>query len=195
MADNINEYQVTSIVNSLLAYQSIPMESCGNTCKKCGIRRISKSMCCCHPIMNENGGWNDNPFKVNFTNNYTNFKLDRNTVVNILTAVMNKVMAANSVSDKSLKLLVVNPSYQSHDDGGEELSFGLTIVNCNEHSPCRRVKDVVQIIDTTGEMTIEHILEQLDVQVCNVFPISIVYTELTNTLGMVCNDLESGGIH
>ena len=178
-----------TFISSILDYPAIPIESCGNKSPKCGVRRISKYLCMCHPVTSDKG-WNDAPFRVNITNKYSNLKLSKDTVLNVLTKALENVKSMNSIEDDSVKLFIVNPNYTQHSNGcGEELCFDMLLVSCNEKSECSR--DAVQIVTTTGDV---NLFEQLSVDKCGLFPLATVYLEFVKLFGMICNDLESGGI-
>lgn len=180
---------VVSIVKTGAKYPAKPMDTCGNTCKKCGIRRVSELMCICHPIDNEEIGWHEIPFKVNITNKFENFKLKKSMLCELLTTAMNKLEVGNDV-----KILISNPYYQSYDnDRCEELSFGMTMVRCNENSKLSR--ETVQIIGGKDYTSADDIRNEFLVDIYDENYIARLYTSFVDTLGMICNDLESGGIH
>ena len=187
--------RIPSIIYSVLQYPPIPIESCGNCEKKCGIRRVSNLMCMCHPMINDSSGWNDAPFKVNITNKHTNLKLTKGFVCSIFNMIMqNLFYNSASLRDNNVKLAIIFPGYKNYGCG-EELSFDIAVISSNDANEGEY--PLVKIIEKPNDDTFaqaDQVYKEICDQICEEVPPSIIYLEFVKALGTICNDLESGGI-
>lgn len=122
-SDAIINYAATSA----LRYDTDPLFSCGNCWNKCGIRRSTDKLCICHPFENEDGGWLDNPFRVNITNRCKGIIIDELLLTAMLTSASSIIMSYDTEFLGDKIQLVIRDLRIDKTDFGQEITFSMAV--------------------------------------------------------------------
>lgn len=178
--DAIINYAATSA----LRYDTDPLFSCGNCWNKCGIRRSTDKLCICHPFENEDGGWLDNPFRVNITNRCNSIVLNEILLVVMLTTAFRNILAHDTEFLGDKIQLVIGDLKIDKTDFGQEISFNMIVAERTND------KDIVYIERDENALREIKLLEDPTKK----FKPAFVYLTFVDIMNKVFKDIVNGNL-